>query len=158
MNTREKIDRAADTAVLCLHKEGIFYKLYNQHAMLFTQNIKQLKVKARFIKTVNQQVYSCGFPCSILEEIKERLVGHGGVLEQTEKLLIAANVKWATTGKYSLWCEQQQEASAGPKKGTEELTPIEQQIAAFQVMRKTPMEAMDFILELQEQLNGSHEC
>ena len=158
MNTREKIDRAADTTVLCLHKEGIFYKLYNQHAMLFTQYIKPLKVKARFIKTVNQQVYSCGFPASIIEEIKKQLVDHGGVLEQTEKLLIAANVKWATNSEYSQWCEQQQEASAGPKEGTRELTTIEQQIAAFQVMRKTPMEAMDFILGLQDQLNGSHEC
>jgi len=39
MKTREKIDRAADITVLCLHKEGIFYKLYKQHAMLFTANI-----------------------------------------------------------------------------------------------------------------------
>ncbi len=53
MNTKEKIDRAADTAVLCLYEEGIFYKLYNEHAMLFTQNIKPLKIQARFVKTVN---------------------------------------------------------------------------------------------------------
>jgi len=46
MNTREKIDRAAYTTALCLHKEGIFYKLYNQHAMLFTANIKELKINA----------------------------------------------------------------------------------------------------------------
>lgn len=62
MNTKEKIDMAANTDEICLHKEGIFYKLYNQDAMLFTQNIKALKVKAKFIKAVNQVVYSCGFP------------------------------------------------------------------------------------------------
>ncbi len=72
MNTREKIDRAADTAVLCLHKEGIFYKLYNQHAMLFTENIKELKISAKLIKAVDQQVYSCGFPVTIIEDVKER--------------------------------------------------------------------------------------
>ena len=50
MNTREKIDRAVAPTLLCLHKEGIFYKLYNQHAMLFTENIKPLKIKGKFIK------------------------------------------------------------------------------------------------------------
>jgi hypothetical protein len=62
MNSREKIDRATNTARLCLYKEGIFYKLYNQHAMLFVQNIKPLKVTAKFVKVVNQHVYSVGFP------------------------------------------------------------------------------------------------
>ena len=33
-----------DSKVLYLHKEGIFYKLYNQDAMLFTENIKPLKI------------------------------------------------------------------------------------------------------------------
>jgi hypothetical protein len=60
MNTKEKIGRATDTTVLCLHKEGIFYKLYDRHAMLFTENIKSLKIKTRFIKAAGQQVYSCG--------------------------------------------------------------------------------------------------
>lgn len=36
MNTQAKIEMAADPARLRLHKEGTFYKLYNQHAMLFT--------------------------------------------------------------------------------------------------------------------------
>ncbi len=49
MNTQEKIDKAKNPGIICLHKEGIFYKLYNQHAMLFIQNIKELKVKVRFI-------------------------------------------------------------------------------------------------------------
>jgi len=38
------------------------------------------------------------------------------------------------------------------------MTTIEKQIVAFQVMRKTPMEAMDFIVGLQEKLNGKQEC
>jgi hypothetical protein len=45
MTTREKIDRAIDTKLLYLHKEGIFYKLYNRHAMLSSENIKPLKIK-----------------------------------------------------------------------------------------------------------------
>jgi hypothetical protein len=44
MKAQEKIDRAADPSKLCLHKEGIFYKLSKQQAMLFGQNIKELKL------------------------------------------------------------------------------------------------------------------
>ena len=72
MDTREKIGLAADVGMLSLHKEGIFYKLDNQHARLFAENIKKLKIKAKFIKTVDQRVYSCGFPASIIEEIKKQ--------------------------------------------------------------------------------------
>ena len=72
MNTREKIDMADDASRPCIHKEEIFYKLYNQQAMLFTENIKPLKIKPIFIKAVNQQGYSCGFHASIIEEIKKQ--------------------------------------------------------------------------------------
>jgi hypothetical protein len=78
MNTREKIDLATEPDRLCLHKEGIFYKLYNQDAMQFTLDIKPLKVKANFVKTVNQHVYSVGFPGSILDAIKKQLADRLG--------------------------------------------------------------------------------
>ena len=71
MNTQEKIEKAANPAVLYLHKEGNFYKLYNRHAMMFTQNIKALKVTVKFVKTVGQHVYSSGFPASIIKDIKK---------------------------------------------------------------------------------------
>jgi|GEM_PF-5289231 len=37
------------------------------------------------------------------------------------------------------------------------MTNIEKQIVTFQVMRRTPMESMDFIVELQGKLNGNQE-
>jgi hypothetical protein len=74
MNTQEKIDLAATPRQISLHKEGIFYKLYNQQALLFTQNIKPLKIKVKFVKTVNRQVYSCGFPVTIVEDVKKHPV------------------------------------------------------------------------------------
>lgn len=69
MNTREKIKKAGDADILCLHKQGAFYKVYNQHAMLFVENTKPLKVAVKFIKIVNQHVYSAGFPLSSLEDM-----------------------------------------------------------------------------------------
>ena len=100
---------AANATVLCLHKEGIFYKLYNQQAMLFTQNIKSLKVKFKFIKAVKQQVYSCGFPASIIEEVKKQMTARGGMIDESEKLLTVANINWKKQSDYSQWCEHQKQ-------------------------------------------------
>ena len=47
MNTRDKVDRAANPDGLFFYREGIFYKLYNQRAMLFIENLKPLKVMVR---------------------------------------------------------------------------------------------------------------
>ncbi len=158
MNTREKIERAKDTSLLCLHKEGVFYKLYNQHAMLFTENIKELKIQAKFIKVVNQHVYSSGFPASIIEDIKKQLIAHGAVINESEKLLTATNIHREKENDYSRWCELQQQAAAtAAAESVQGLTDIEKKIAAFQVMRKTPLDAMNFIIGLQEELHNSNE-
>lgn len=116
MNTQEKIDKAANSAILCLHKEGIFYKLYNQHAMLFTQNIKALKVTVKFIKAVDQHVYSGGFPASIIEDIKKQLTAHDGVIEESEKLLTVSNMNWEKENDYPQWCKQQKRETAAAEK------------------------------------------
>lgn len=77
--------------------------------MLFTQNIKALKIKTKFIKAVNQRVYSCGFPVSIIEDVKKQLSGHGGVIEESQKILTVANINWEKENDYSQWCEQQKQ-------------------------------------------------
>ncbi len=159
MNTQEKIDLAANTRQLSLHKEGVFYKLYNQQAMLFTENIKPLKIKVKFIKAVSQQVYSCGFPVTIIEDVKKQLRVLGGEIDGSEKLLIITAINWKTKGDYSKWCkEQKQDEIPAEKKNDTAMKNIAKQIVGFQVMRKTPMEAMSFIVELQEQLNRINEC
>ncbi len=153
MDTQEKISLAANTRQLSLHKEGIFYKLYNQHAMLFTENIKPLKIQVKFIKIVKQLVYSCGFPASVLEDVKKRLMEHGGVLDESDKLLMIAAINWPQEPDYMRWCRlQEQEAITAEKGHVAGLTDIEKQIIGFQVMNKTPLEAMHFIIGLQQEL------
>lgn len=153
MNTKEKIALAANTDEIYLHKEGIFYKLYNQHAMLFTQNIKALKVKAGFIKAVNQVVYSCGFPATILDDVKAHMSEHGGEILESGQLLTVGKMNWQTPGDYIAWCLHHKEEAAASENGTiSALTHIEKQIIAFPVMRSTPMDAMNFIIGLQEEL------
>jgi len=61
MTVQEKISLTAQSNKLVMFKEGMFYKLYNQNAMWFVHQIKPYKVTKKFVKIVNQDVYSIGF-------------------------------------------------------------------------------------------------
>jgi TRAP-type mannitol/chloroaromatic compound transport system permease large subunit len=65
MTLLEKTQKSADEKVFTLYKEGLFYKCYNEDAMVFTEKVKKYKVSARFIKTVGSQVLSLGFPLTV---------------------------------------------------------------------------------------------
>jgi len=61
MTLKDKIEmQAQDTTQVYLHQEGIFYKVYNEGAFLL--NYLGYKVKVKYIKNLNQEIYSIGFP------------------------------------------------------------------------------------------------
>ena len=66
MTIKEKIILAAQNNILYCFKEGMFFKVYNQNAMWFTQYVKVYKINSKFVKTVNQQVFNIGFPQSLV--------------------------------------------------------------------------------------------
>lgn len=45
-----------------LYKEGIFLKAYERSAYLVYMNIHEFKVSRRYVKSVNQEIFSLGFP------------------------------------------------------------------------------------------------
>ncbi len=51
-----------------LHKEGIFYKCYNEDAMLFVKHIKPYKIRHNHVKALGEDVLSLGFPLSEIEK------------------------------------------------------------------------------------------
>jgi hypothetical protein len=66
MTVQEKISLAAQANKLVIFKEGMFYKLYNQNAMWFVNHIKPYKVSVKFVKKANQNVFTIGFPQTVL--------------------------------------------------------------------------------------------
>jgi hypothetical protein len=65
MTLLEKTQKSSEHNLFTLYKEGMFYKCYNEDAMVFTEKVKKYKVSARFIKTVGSQVLSVGFPLAV---------------------------------------------------------------------------------------------
>jgi len=47
-----------------LYREGIFLKAYQHSACLMHLHIHEFKLSKRYIKSVNENVYSLGFPQS----------------------------------------------------------------------------------------------
>jgi hypothetical protein len=67
MTIAEKIQISADETKFTLFKEGLFYKCYNEDALIFTENVKEYKVNAKYIKSVGADVLSLGFPNSVVK-------------------------------------------------------------------------------------------
>jgi hypothetical protein len=61
---REKLDRETGRKIF-LYKQGVFWTAYEQSAIMLSRH-KPLKISVRFVKTVNQQVISVGFPDATL--------------------------------------------------------------------------------------------
>ena len=68
MTITEKIQCSADKAQSTLYKEGLFYKCYNENAMVYSQCVRAYKISIKFVKNVGVKVMSLGFPVSALEK------------------------------------------------------------------------------------------
>ncbi|MDO5968188.1 hypothetical protein Q4Q35_00055, partial [Flavivirga aquimarina] len=68
MTIAEKVQVSADKTRFTLFKEGLFYKCYNEDAMMFTQKVRAYKVSSKFVKSVGAEVRSLGFPASEIEK------------------------------------------------------------------------------------------
>ena len=62
MSIAEKIGHSADKTRFTLFKEGMFYKCYNEDAMVFAQKVRSYKINSKLVKNVDSVVLSLGFP------------------------------------------------------------------------------------------------
>ncbi|MBF0479077.1 MAG: diversity-generating retroelement protein Avd [Candidatus Omnitrophica bacterium] len=56
---------------IVLLKEGMFFRAYNQSAMRLSTQIKKFKINVKLIKYLQKTIFYCGFPQSILPQIKD---------------------------------------------------------------------------------------
>lgn len=56
MTIAEKVTQSANSTLFTLYKEGLFYKCYNEDAMLFVQKVRAFKVSDKFVKSVREKV------------------------------------------------------------------------------------------------------
>lgn len=50
MTLAEKVNQSANGTLFTVHKVGLFYKCYNENAMVFVQKVRKYKVSSKFVK------------------------------------------------------------------------------------------------------------
>jgi copper chaperone CopZ len=70
MTVKEKIEQEVNNEnAIYLLKEGIFWRVYNRSAMRLVNNLKPLKINRKYIKNVEQDIFYCGFPETVLDKL-----------------------------------------------------------------------------------------
>lgn len=161
MTIAEKIQYAADKKVVTFFKEGLFYKCYNEDAMVFAQKVKNYTVSSKFVKSIGNDVLSLGFPVSevekgalSLEYISEK-INSVSVEEKENNIVFLLGDEHLKNG-YQDWIETIKEekiieAAKEPSpiyKTTHDTATILSMIKNYDMANSTPMQGLGFIQEL----------
>ena len=159
MTISEKLRSSTDKAVFTLFKEGLFYKCYNEDAMVFVQKVKEYKVNLKFIKSVGDDVLSLGFPVSEVEKenLKLQLISEAiDAVEYNEKpygvvFILKKDIKQNFTDFYKEVKSSKSivaEKHLDYKKSTNDI--LVKMIQEFDLANSTPMQGLLFIQDLKK--------
>lgn len=162
MTIKEKTLRSAEKANFTLYKEGLFYKCYNEDAMIFVQSVKNYKVNSKFIKSANEIVYNVGFPVSEVEKgnlslsfISDRICATS--IEENEKYIVFSLPKEVLKQGYIGWkssikTENKLEESPAVYLRSSNYEGIISEIKQYDLANTTPMQSFGFIQRLKEKV------
>lgn len=153
---------ADNNNTIILLREGIFWKAYEKSAYAFCKHIKPFMVKKKFIKSVNDEIVSIGFPMSSTQVILE---GRPILLEEEKKMVVS--IDDIDNDEFIAWKNEQaltvvpQNTSRGVRySSSQELQNCSNQekevitrIKMFSLESKTPLECMLFLSELKKRLS-----
>ena len=134
-----------------LYLEGVFWVAYEQSAYYFWQ-LKAYKPTKKYVKAVQTEVVTVGFPGNILKEIeeagKQQAEGRKHIVFELDNAIDESDF---LTWKEGLDTEPPLHAQAKALPPAEGNTVIEQ-IKNFDMLSKNPMECMLFLSKIKQEL------
>jgi hypothetical protein len=153
MTLKEKVTLAAQPNRLYLFKEGVFYKAYNQNAMWFVQQIKRYNVTVKYIKKIQQEVFSIGFPITYLNTLNLKPFTLQNIDNTASNLCCYTITQQSIKPtNYINWCANLPRPNAQPIQTIKPYTNIRTQLKNFDMAIKTPIEAFEFLIQLKKML------
>ena len=167
MTIAKKIQYSTEKKQFTLHKEGLFYKCYNEDAMVFVQKVKEYKTISKFVKNVGAKVHSIEFPKNEIEKgnftsesISEKIGAKSYEVkdENIVFLLKDGDIK----NDYKVWIETLhaennievvKEPAPFYNKPGYDTAEIISMIKDFDLANSTPMQGLNFIQLLKSELN-----
>jgi hypothetical protein len=164
MTLLEKIQKSGNDKVFTLYKEGLFYKCYNEDALVFTEKVKNYRVSAKYIKSVGADVLSLGFPNSVVKAATitfDAIAAAIGATSYYENVTaVVFELKNKDLQNYTYFKESILASVHEPLSiindtaGTTitQASLITQRIQEYDLANRTPMECMVFVQELKKLL------
>lgn len=166
MGISEKLQCSSNIRTLKLFKEGLFYKCYNQDAMVFAKLVKPYRVSVKYIKSVGAEVLSLGFPASevsrgnlTLEMLCEAL---GATNYEGEGENVTFHLKEDVKQNYESWrdaivMESTAQYNSKPSSCETSIsepynTELVAMIKNFDLANSTPMQGLNFIQQLKKEV------
>lgn len=166
-------ERSEETRnVVHLYQEGSFYRAYEWSAWLCHRFIQKFKVTHRQLKGIEDSVLFIGFPVTSLEKYFG-MFSCKEVSEKSKNIFLSSSIipedmelEMMQTD-YDAWkssipltvnnakkdnIEADSQAKTFPQMSSHTLTSIMQQILAFPLEQKTPIECMLFVAETKQNL------
>lgn len=159
MTVLQKITNSKNPVVFTLYREGLFYKCYNEDAMVFHQRVKPFKITSKYVKSAGTMVLSLGFPSTLIDNqtlaiaaIAE-MVGANSWKEESHGLVfqLSGEIKSGydtfqdefTEANQHLHILQDKTDNCGCQK-------LKYKIQNYDLANHTPMQGMAFIQELKD--------
>lgn len=162
----EKVKNSANSKLFTLYKEGLFYKCYNEDAMVFAKLVKPYKVITKYVKSADAKVTSLGFPVSEVEKgklslkvLSEKLSAHRyDVLNGKVTFHLTKDIKQGfESWRNSIVSEMVEEYKPKPESiksfaGEANYVEIVAMIKKFDLANSTPMDGLNFIQQLKKEV------
>jgi uncharacterized protein YeeX (DUF496 family) len=141
-----EIIKEEKAGIITIYKQGIFWVAY-EYSAYYIQQIKNYKINVKFIKALNKNIISLGFPDSSLK-----------IFDENKKIILFDNT--STYKKFVIeykFCEndfwkwrENLEKTKGDKEIQDSLV---EEIRKFPLEKKTPIEAFLFIKNLKNNID-----
>lgn len=140
-----------NTNAIILQKEGIFWRAYEMSAYIFASEIKAYEVKVKYYKNVNREVMYLGFPATYLDTILKLCKTKGYTVQQPSKseIVIKGSIEAKGFAEWKKNIAQAVKQTDVSKENEISRIDILQEIVAYPLASKTPMEVQQFLYEIQ---------
>ena len=144
-----------------LIKEGIFRRCYEYSAWHFIKNIREYRVFRKYVKAVKQDIVHLDFPESALEKILNEAKRKGyNVEKQNNDIIVLSGFppiggQGETDGNFEQW-KSEIPVVAVNKKTDNQIELIIEKIKNYPVANRTPVEALEFLSNIQKEINEYH--
>ena len=153
MTVEEIIAHEARSGHLCLMLQGMFMRAYNGSAQALAR-LTGYRLKRHSLWRDGRPVCYCGFPFSQLERVSELVAGAGGALVHSGEgyaEFAGLDVSFDAAAAQALPGREPRGTGAAQRTAD---GGLERRIAAFDLARATPLDAMNFVGELQRSLRA----